>query len=202
MYCIVYVQNFIYETLPSQYEFFGCIFAQEFHQVQAIWPTFLCHLLMFSWAGLLRLSIRLVSQATRWPCSSLSFPAPLLSMWLGWTEESFTVPLCLPQTLEVDSLMRANQCVSHLKVIHAYIVYCTYKKTVMLKPISQYDAGTASVTSVMSVTGKGMLNFSTIWLVGCWLTLAMQHWNKNQVYSSVHPNAHEADATVILWTRL
>ena len=116
MYCIVYVQNFIYEALPSQYEFFGCIFAQEFHQVQAICPTFQCHSLMFSWAGLLRLLIRLVSQATRWPCSSLSLPASLLSMWLGWTEESFTVPLCLPQTLEVDSLMRANPCVSHLKV--------------------------------------------------------------------------------------
>ena len=92
------------------------------------------------------------------------------------------MPLCLPQTLEVDSLMRANQCVSHLKVrdtintcilvsctnfkdtyiIHTYIVYCTYKKTVMLKPSSQYDTDTASVTSVMSVTGKGsfsLLNF-------------------------------------------
>ena len=86
-------------------------FAQEFHQVWVIWPTFQCHSLMFSWAGPLCLSIRLVSQATRWP---LSLPAPLLSIWLGWTEESHTVPLHLPWTLEVDSPMRANQCVFHI----------------------------------------------------------------------------------------
>ena len=30
-----------------------------------------------------------------------------------------------------------------------------------------------------------MLNFSTFWLVGRWLTLVTQHWNKNWVYSSV-----------------
>ena len=30
-----------------------------------------------------------------------------------------------------------------------------------------------------------MLNFSTVWLVGCWLTLATLRWNRNQVYSSI-----------------
>ena len=70
-----------------------------------------------------------------------------------------------------------------------------------LKPGSQYNTGTASVMSIVSVKGKNifftsqigslMLNFSTIWLVGCWLTLATIRWNRNQVYSSV-----------ILWTRL
>ena len=49
---------------------------------------------------------------------------------------------------------------------------------------------------VMSVTEKSfftsqilflMSNFSTVWLVECWLTLATQHWNRNRVYSSVIP---------------
>ena len=35
--------------------------------------------------------------------------------------------------------------------------------------------------------GSLMLNFSTIWLVGRWLTLATLHWNRKQVYSSVTP---------------
>ena len=47
-----------------------------------------------------------------------------------------------------------------------------------LKVGSQYDAGTTSFASIVSVTGKTfsiseilflMLNFQTIWLVGCWL---------------------------------
>ena len=29
------------------------------------------------------------------------------------------------------------------------------------------------------------LNFLTIWLVGCWLTLATHHWNINRVYFSI-----------------
>ena len=29
------------------------------------------------------------------------------------------------------------------------------------------------------------LNFLTVLLVGCWITLAMQCWNRNRVYSSV-----------------
>ena len=33
--------------------------------------------------------------------------------------------------------------------------------------------------------------FLTVWLVGHWLMLAMQCWNRNWVYSSVTPNAHD-----------
>ena len=36
-------------------------------------------------------------------------------------------------------------------------------------------------TQIISLT----LNFSTIWLVGCWLTLVTQCWNRNRVYSSI-----------------
>ena len=42
-------------------------------------------------------------------------------------------------------------------------------------------------------------NFSMIWLVGCMLAnvkIAMQHWNRNQVYSSITPNAHTMLAPV------
>ena len=37
-------------------------------------------------------------------------------------------------------------------------------------------------------------NFLTVWLVGCWLTLAMQCWNRIQVYFNVccHPNNYNA----------
>ena len=63
---------------------------------------------------------------------------------------------------------------------------------------NNYDAGATSVTSFMSITGKTvffftsqilflMLNFSTIWLVGRWLTLATQRWNRNQVCSIISP---------------
>ena len=46
-------------------------------------------------------------------------------------------------------------------------------------------------------------NFSTIWLVECWLMLAMQRWNRNRVYSSVtwHLQCY-AGTSFILWTRL
>ena len=63
-----------------------------------------------------------------------------------------------------------------------------------VKPGSQYDAGAASVTSV---TEKSLFFtsqiasltsiFSTIWLVGHWLTLTTLCWNRNGVYSSVTP---------------
>ena len=36
-----------------------------------------------------------------------------------------------------------------------------------------------------------LLDFPTIWLVGCRLTLATQRWDRNWVYSSVIPNIHD-----------
>ena len=55
--------------------------------------------------------------------------------------------------------------------------------------------GTVSVTSVVSIIGESIffnsqiipltLNVSTIWLVGCWLMLATQRWNRNWVYSRI-----------------
>ena len=55
--------------------------------------------------------------------------------------------------------------------------------------------GAASDASIMSVMEKSifllvkilflMSNFSTIWLVGRWLMLVTQHWNRNWVYSSL-----------------
>ena len=65
-----------------------------------------------------------------------------------------------------------------------------------LKSSSQHDDGATSVRNVVSVTEKIfftsnilvlMLNFSTTWLVGHWLMLATQHWNKYRVYSSITP---------------
>ena len=60
----------------------------------------------------------------------------------------------------------------------------------ILKPGS-HDAGAASVTrSSYLLTSQilfQMLSFMTIWLVGCWLSLVMQCWNRNRVYSSVIP---------------
>ena len=47
------------------------------------------------------------------------------------------------------------------------------------------------------------LNFLTIWLVGCWLTLATQRWNRNQVYSNITQRLQwYAGASIKLWTRL
>ena len=66
---------------------------------------------------------------------------------------------------------------------------CTIRVIEAVKAGSQYVAGAASVVSIVSVTGKTflMLIFLTIWLVGCWLTIVMQCWNSNQVYSSITP---------------
>ena len=60
-----------------------------------------------------------------------------------------------------------------------------------LSPGSQYDAGAASVTSVVSVMGKSIfftsqiasltVNFSTIWLVGRWLTLVTLRWRERNI---------------------
>ena len=36
-------------------------------------------------------------------------------------------------------------------------------------------------------TSQILINFSTIWMVGYWLTLVMQYWNRNWVYSNVTP---------------
>ena len=51
------------------------------------------------------------------------------------------------------------------------------------------------ITSKVSITEKSIfftsqiasltLNFSTIWLIECWLMLVTQHQNRNRVYSSV-----------------
>ena len=57
-----------------------------------------------------------------------------------------------------------------------------------VKPGSQYDAGAASVLEKSFFTSQIAsltLNFSTISLVGNWLTLATLRWNRNRVYSSV-----------------
>ena len=62
-----------------------------------------------------------------------------------------------------------------------------------VKPGSQYDAGATSVVNVMekvffiSQIASLTLHFSTIWLVGCWLTLSTLRWNRNRVYSSITP---------------
>ena len=61
------------------------------------------------------------------------------------------------------------------------------------KPGSQYHAGAMSVTSVtrkVFFTSQIIflvLNFSTVWSVGCWLMLTTQLWNRNWVYSSITP---------------
>ena len=48
-----------------------------------------------------------------------------------------------------------------------------------------------------------MLNFPTVWLVGCWLLLVTWHWDRNRVYSSAtRCSRHYAGASVILWTQL
>ena len=45
------------------------------------------------------------------------------------------------------------------------------------------------------------LNFSTIWLVGCWLTLTMLRWNRNQP-ASLQCLWRYAGTSIMLWTRL
>ena len=84
-------------------------------------------------------------------------------------------------------------CTAGLSVwFHPYVML----KNVSVKPDSYNDTGAASVTHVISATGKVLftsqiifltLNILTIWLVGHWLALVMQCLNRNQVYSSITP---------------
>ena len=79
-------------------------------------------------------------------------------------------------TINIQLLRRGTELnISTIRVIEAVMAG------------SQYVAGAASIVSVVSITRKTfmMLIFLTIWLVGCWLTIATQCWNSNQVYSSI-----------------
>ena len=69
---------------------------------------------------------------------------------------------------------------------------CTIRVIEAVKAGSQYDAGTASIASVESITRKffpkvvkfysiAEFYILTFWLVGRWLTLATECWNSNQV---------------------
>ena len=77
---------------------------------------------------------------------------------------------------------------------------CLFLSVLVLHNIWQYNFGNrwggltlySMVASIMGVIFSlvkfySCFNFSNtcIWIVGCWLTLAMQCWNRNQVSSSV-----------------
>ena len=65
-----------------------------------------------------------------------------------------------------------------------HVVLYTY---FLLKQLSSPEQCVWSWAKESSVQfhGHNITNFSTVWLVGCWLMLVMQCWNRNRVYSNI-----------------